>query len=158
MSLEVSIQMILFSMLTCMIGSQGAPNKMAAANFLSHHFLNNRSSIQPFFRGAGSVEQNTEERDRALLFAHAPGIWIFFPHRNSPTTREGTQSRGKKTEPGDKDLLKSKPIQRKTQTRFELNINVFNITIMPSSTSNAIDNEYTFKILNNMYRFLSYQS
>ena len=78
MSLEVSIQMILFSMLTCTIGSQGAPNKMAAANFLSHHFLNNRSSIQPFFRGAGSVEQNTEGRDRALLFAHAPGIWIFF--------------------------------------------------------------------------------
>ena len=101
MSLEVSIQMILFSMLTCTIGAQGAPNKMAAANFLSHHFLNNRSSIQPFFRGAGSVEQNTEERDRALLFAHAPGIWIFFPHRNSPSTREGTQSRGKKTEPGD---------------------------------------------------------
>ena len=53
MSLEVRIRMILFSMLTWTIGSQGAPNKMAAANFLLHHFLNNRSSIQPFFGGGG---------------------------------------------------------------------------------------------------------
>ena len=37
MSLAGSIHMIFFSMsrLTCMIGSQGGPNKMAAANFLS---------------------------------------------------------------------------------------------------------------------------
>ena len=55
MSLELSIQMILFSKLTCTIGSQGAPNKMAAANFLLHHFLNNRSSIQPFFLGGEGV-------------------------------------------------------------------------------------------------------
>ena len=44
-----SIQMIFFSMLTCAIGSQGGPNKMAASNFLWLHFLNNRSSIQVFF-------------------------------------------------------------------------------------------------------------
>ena len=36
-------------MLTCTIGSQGGPNKMAAAHFLWLHFLNNRSSIQSFF-------------------------------------------------------------------------------------------------------------
>ena len=41
--------MIFSSMLTCTIGSQGRPNKMAAANFLWLHFLNNRSSIQSFF-------------------------------------------------------------------------------------------------------------
>ena len=45
-----SIQMIFFSMLTCAIGSQGGPNKMAASNFLWLHFLNNRSSIQVFFK------------------------------------------------------------------------------------------------------------
>ena len=49
MSFAGSIQMILYSMLTCTIGSQGGPNKMAAANFLWLHFLNNRSSIQSFF-------------------------------------------------------------------------------------------------------------
>ena len=49
MSFAGSIQMIFYSMLTCTIGSQGGPNKMAAANFLWLHFLNNRSSIQSFF-------------------------------------------------------------------------------------------------------------
>ena len=49
MSSAGSIQMIFLSMLTCKIGSQGGPNKMAAANFLWLHFLNNRSSIQSFF-------------------------------------------------------------------------------------------------------------
>ena len=49
MSFAGSIQMIFFSMLTCTIGSQGGPNKMAAANFLWLHFLNNRSSIQSSF-------------------------------------------------------------------------------------------------------------
>ena len=41
--------MIFFSMLTCTTGSQGGPNKMAVANFLWLHFLNNRSSIQSIF-------------------------------------------------------------------------------------------------------------
>ena len=44
-----SNQMIFISMLTCAIGSQGGPNKMAAANFLWLHFHNNRGSIQSFF-------------------------------------------------------------------------------------------------------------
>ena len=43
MSFAGSIQMILFSMLICTIGSQGGPNKMAAANFFWLHFLDNRS-------------------------------------------------------------------------------------------------------------------
>ena len=41
-----SIQMIFFSMLTFKIGSQGGPDKMAPANFLWLHFLNNRRTIQ----------------------------------------------------------------------------------------------------------------
>ena len=49
MSFAGSIQMIFFSMLTCAIESQGGPNKMAAANFLWLHFLNNRSWIQSSF-------------------------------------------------------------------------------------------------------------
>ena len=49
MSFAGSIQMIFFSMLICTIVSQCSPNKMAAANFLWLHFLNNRSSIQSFF-------------------------------------------------------------------------------------------------------------
>ena len=49
MSFAGSIQMIFFSKLTCTMGSQGGPNKMAAANFLWLHFQNNRSSIQSFF-------------------------------------------------------------------------------------------------------------
>ena len=48
MAFEGSIQMIFFSMSTRTIGSQGGSNKMAAANFLWLHFLNNRSSF--FFR------------------------------------------------------------------------------------------------------------
>ena len=52
-----SIQtMIFFSILTCTIGSQGGPNKMAAANFLWLQFLSNRSSIQSFFFFLRSVE------------------------------------------------------------------------------------------------------
>ena len=49
MSFAGSTQMIFSSMQTCTIGSQGGPNKMAAANFIWLHFLNNRSSIQSFF-------------------------------------------------------------------------------------------------------------
>ena len=49
MSFVGGIQIIFFSMLTFLIGSQGGPNKMAAANFLWLHFLNNGSSIQSFF-------------------------------------------------------------------------------------------------------------
>jgi len=49
---------IFFSMLTCMIGAQGGPKKMAATNFLWLHFLNNRSSIQSFFfRLVGSTQR-----------------------------------------------------------------------------------------------------
>ena len=44
-----STEMIFFSILTCTIGSQGGPNKMAALNFLWLHSLDNRNSIQPFF-------------------------------------------------------------------------------------------------------------
>ena len=44
-----SKQIISFSILTCAISCQGGTNKMAAANFLWLHFLNNRSSIQSFF-------------------------------------------------------------------------------------------------------------
>ena len=44
-----STEMIFFSILSCAIGSQGGPNKMAAVNFLWLHSLDNRSSIQPFF-------------------------------------------------------------------------------------------------------------
>ena len=49
MSFAGSIQMIFFPMLTCKIGFQGGPDKMAAANFLWLHLLNNRSSIQSLF-------------------------------------------------------------------------------------------------------------
>ena len=52
-----SIQtMIFFSIGTCTIGSQGGPNKIAAANFLWLQFLSNRSSIQSFFFFSRSVE------------------------------------------------------------------------------------------------------
>ena len=47
------------------------------------------------------MEQNTEEGDRVLLFAHAPGIWIFFfltgilrRHEKVPSRAERKQSQG----------------------------------------------------------------
>ena len=49
MSFAGSIQVLFFSMQICTIGSQGGPNKMAAANFLWLQFLNNRSLNQYFF-------------------------------------------------------------------------------------------------------------
>ena len=49
MSFAGSIQMIFFPMLTCTIGFQGGPNKMAAANFPWLQFPSNRSSIQSLF-------------------------------------------------------------------------------------------------------------
>ena len=102
MSLEVSSQIIFFSMRTCTIGSQSAPNKMAAANFLSAHFLNNKSSIRPFFTGGGGKWDKTlrRETEHCFLRTHL-GYGFFFSHRNSSSTREGTQSREKETEPGD---------------------------------------------------------
>ena len=45
MSFAGSIQMTFFSMLTCTIGSQGGPNKMATANFLWLHFLMHLSML-----------------------------------------------------------------------------------------------------------------
>ena len=54
MTFAGSIQMIFFLMLTCTIEWQGGPNEMAAANFVWLHFLNNRSSIPPFFFQTGS--------------------------------------------------------------------------------------------------------
>ena len=49
MSFADSIQMIVFSVLTSTIGSQGGPKKMAAANFLCLYLPKNRSSIHFFF-------------------------------------------------------------------------------------------------------------
>ena len=40
-----SNQMIFLLMLTCTISCQGGTNKMAAANFLWLHFLNNRRPV-----------------------------------------------------------------------------------------------------------------
>ena len=57
MSFADGIQMTFFSMLTCTIGSQGGPNKMAAANFLWLPFLNNSGSIH-------SSKNNTEYNPR----------------------------------------------------------------------------------------------
>lgn len=54
MSFAGGIQMIFFPMLTCTMEFQGGAN-MIAANFLSLHFLNNRGSIQSFFRSVETI-------------------------------------------------------------------------------------------------------
>ena len=59
-----STEMIFFSILSCAIGSQGGPNKMAAVNFLWLHSLDNRSSIQPFF----FLEISGSFQDLAAIF------------------------------------------------------------------------------------------
>ena len=67
MSFASSIQMIFFfSMLTCTEVSQGGPSKKASSNFVWLHFLNNRSSIQPFFLFLRSLIDPDKPRLEAL--------------------------------------------------------------------------------------------
>ena len=103
MSFAGSIQIIFFSMLTCTIGSQGGPNKMAAANFLWLHFLNNRSLIQSFFLDqwswSGSLLlsrdecrfQLTVESDYEIVIATL-GDWLTNPATVFQRTRGKTNS------------------------------------------------------------------
>ena len=92
MSFAGSIQMIFFSMLTCTIGSQGGPNKMAAANFLWLHFLNNRSSIQSFFEIIAFKSPETRVMLPENHGHFARNSWSCRPtirgylHVNAPTT------------------------------------------------------------------------
>ena len=74
-----SIQMIFFSMLTCAIGSQGGPNKMAASNFLWLHFLNNRSSIQVFFFLRSEYTMGTASEPAQLFWKYLKKfVFLFF--------------------------------------------------------------------------------